>query len=320
MWWNMDPITPMGTIAPFESPRHGFPLIAGGMLKPVSSLAYVDDAKRYVALLKSQHKIEEFFTFVQAYCDLLADLSLVIKMGQNVNKCTIYLYNIPEDVEIPEFTSIAWSYDSQGPVRGTITTVVLRRNITNDHLICYDIPPTIRSEAPEHIKLALKPRKYLGVPTNAQLDTTEGKEKMLTKLTQRILLISTKAECIQEAMISHNMLVCQVATYSPLCIPMSIQECTNIDKSLLKAYQYKLQFMQHDAKHSIFISLKRGGFGLKSFTREYTSALLRDTEVYISNEASLPAHALLSSLPMEPTSRRQNPSDTSRHSAQGTTI
>jgi len=45
MWWNMDPINPIGSIVPFQSPRHGFPLIAGGILKPISSLAYVDDAK-----------------------------------------------------------------------------------------------------------------------------------------------------------------------------------------------------------------------------------------------------------------------------------
>jgi hypothetical protein len=31
MWWNMDPINPQGTIAPFTSPRHAFPLIAGGI-------------------------------------------------------------------------------------------------------------------------------------------------------------------------------------------------------------------------------------------------------------------------------------------------
>jgi hypothetical protein len=41
MWWNMDPVNPMGTIAPFESPRHGFSLVAGGILKPISSLTYM---------------------------------------------------------------------------------------------------------------------------------------------------------------------------------------------------------------------------------------------------------------------------------------
>ena len=46
MWWNMDPIDHKGTIAPFTSPRHAFPLFGGGILKPISSLAYVDDAKR----------------------------------------------------------------------------------------------------------------------------------------------------------------------------------------------------------------------------------------------------------------------------------
>jgi hypothetical protein len=63
MWWNMDPVNPMGTIAPFESPRHGFPLIAGGILKPISSLAYVDDAKRYVTLPKNHHSATEILFF-----------------------------------------------------------------------------------------------------------------------------------------------------------------------------------------------------------------------------------------------------------------
>jgi hypothetical protein len=64
MWWNMDPVNPAGTIAPFESPRHGFPLIAGGILKPVSSVAYVDDTKRYVAISKEECLVSQFFTIV----------------------------------------------------------------------------------------------------------------------------------------------------------------------------------------------------------------------------------------------------------------
>jgi hypothetical protein len=61
----------------------------------------VDDATRFVSLLKRLPTIEEFFEKVQGYCDLLADLSLVIKMGRNVNKCTILLYKIPENATIP---------------------------------------------------------------------------------------------------------------------------------------------------------------------------------------------------------------------------
>jgi hypothetical protein len=45
MWWNMDPFNPKGSIAPFSSPRHSFPHIAGGVTRPVSSLAYTDYAK-----------------------------------------------------------------------------------------------------------------------------------------------------------------------------------------------------------------------------------------------------------------------------------
>ena len=54
--------------------------------------------------------------------------------------------------------------------------------------------------------------------------------------------------------------------------------------------------MSHDAKHSIFLSAKKSSYGLHSYTREYISALLRDVEVYISNNDSMPAHALITSL------------------------
>ena len=87
----MDPVNPSGTIAPFTAPRHGFPLLAGGVSKPVASLAYVDDATRFVAMPKALPSLEDFFTTVQGYCDLLAELSLVIKMGRNVRKCIIFL-------------------------------------------------------------------------------------------------------------------------------------------------------------------------------------------------------------------------------------
>jgi hypothetical protein len=148
MWWNMDPIMPGGMIVPFTSPRHAFPLIANGLTKMVASQAYVDDATWIVAIPKSQGSVHEFFNIVQGYCDLLADLSLVIKIGRNVKKCTIYLYNIPEGVEVPSFSSIAWSYDARGPIKGLIATVVVRRNI-DGNMILYDVPDDLLKDAPD---------------------------------------------------------------------------------------------------------------------------------------------------------------------------
>jgi len=36
IWWNMDPVNPAGTIAPFSNPRHGYPLIVGGISKLIT--------------------------------------------------------------------------------------------------------------------------------------------------------------------------------------------------------------------------------------------------------------------------------------------
>jgi aspartate/methionine/tyrosine aminotransferase len=62
----------------------------------------------------------------------------------------------------------------------------------------------------------------------------------LRKLGQRIGLIAAKANSVQETKIAHNMFVCQVATFSPICIHMSLKECADIDKQIIKAYQYRL--------------------------------------------------------------------------------
>jgi hypothetical protein len=212
-----------------------------------------------------------------------------------VKKCTIYLYNIPEGVEVPSFSSIAWSYDARGPIKGLIATVVVRRDI-DGNMVLYDVPDDILKDAPDYIQRLLAQRKYLGVPKNALLNNSAGKEKVINKLYQKIGLVSKKADSIQEARITHNMLVCQVANYSPICIDMSLEDCCEIDKRLIKAYQYKLKCMNNDAKHHIFISQRKGGLGVKSFTREYIGALLRDIEVEISNPDSMAAHALHASI------------------------
>jgi len=147
----------------------------------IALLVYVDDAKRYVAVDKNEMDISQFFELVQGYCDLLADLSLVLKMARNVAKCTITLYNIPEQVCVPKFTSIAWSYDAQGPVKGIINVLILRRDVEGN-LICYNVPSDILCQIPHDIQNLLRTQKYLGVPHNAQLGKKDGTEWYLEKL------------------------------------------------------------------------------------------------------------------------------------------
>jgi hypothetical protein len=50
---------------------------------------------------------------------------------------------------------------------------------------------------PQHIKSILSDRKYLGVPTNAQLDSSDGKAKLINNLQQRIAIISKNTNSIQ---------------------------------------------------------------------------------------------------------------------------
>jgi hypothetical protein len=139
----------------------------------VASLAYVDDANRYIAVKKSDIDVEDFFQLIQKYCDLLADLSLVIKMGRNVTKCTIIVYNIPLG-PIPTFTSTAWSYDEGGPVTGNIKTIIVHRD-SEGNLIKYQIPDEQLKDIPVSISDQQAIHKYLGVPNNAYRECAEGR-------------------------------------------------------------------------------------------------------------------------------------------------
>jgi hypothetical protein len=186
-------------------------------------------------------------------------------MGRNVKKCTINLYNIPQGTPIPTLHSTAWSFDSQGPTKGNIEAVTMFRD-SNRNSVCYEVEKSIPRSMPQNIKNILADHKYMGVMTNAQLDLSEGKTKLINKLSHRISVVSRNTNSIREARILHNMIVCQVATFSPMCISMMLKECTMIDKQLLNVYKYRMNHMPMDAKHGFFISEKKGGIGIKYFT------------------------------------------------------
>jgi hypothetical protein len=94
MWWNMDPVNPCGTIVPFSSPRHAFPLVAGGILMPILSLAYVDDLKQFIALPKQLHTCDEFSILFKAIVIFLQTFLWSLKWEEMSKKCILCLYYI----------------------------------------------------------------------------------------------------------------------------------------------------------------------------------------------------------------------------------
>jgi hypothetical protein len=82
------------------------------------------------------------------------------------------------------------------------------------------------------------------------------------------------------------MLVNGLATYSPLCIPFSIEQATNIDNFCLNLYKKKFLCTNSDSKHTIFLCKEMGGYGLRSFTGQYTKSVLRELEVNLNQEES----------------------------------
>jgi len=77
-----------------------------------------------------------------------------------VKKCSIYLYNFPQNITIPIFTSTAWSYEAQGPVKGSIKTIIMYRD-TEENLIFCEVPATLQSSNPQQIQDILSNHKFL---------------------------------------------------------------------------------------------------------------------------------------------------------------
>jgi len=204
------------------------------------------------------------------------------------------LYNIEEDEKLPEyFDSFAWSFDNAGPLKAKIRTKVVRSN-RDGSLIKYKNSPTPTTE--ESIKAVLEYIRFLGISKDAYQCNTKEVYRLSKLMEKRIMMIAGSTESSQEATTVHNMLVNGLATYSPLCIPFFIDQATKIDSFCLKIYKRKFLCTNSDSKHYIFLSKEVGGHGLKSFTAEYTKAVMRELDGNLNQSDSLHSHALKASV------------------------
>jgi hypothetical protein len=51
-------------------------------------------------------------------------------------------------------------------------------------LLCYDVPDKLLKDMPQNIQKILSPYRYLGITTNAQMDSNIGNAKLIHKMAQ----------------------------------------------------------------------------------------------------------------------------------------
>jgi len=248
-----------------------------GRQKSIQSIGYVDDINKFVGMERINDTTTLMNTIQKIY-DRAGDFSLVFKTGRNPSKCRIYIYNLKETDIVEDLKSTAWSYENRGILQGKITPIIIRQN-DEGKLMKFGLEQTRTSEE----KKALEPNSYLGVTKNGFQDNDEKVIKLTNAAKIRALKVWKCSEGPQEIRCGHNMLVNSVAIYSPICNRIPTQKAIEVDRFLLSLYANKMGYTKSDAKHPIFITLDKGGHGVKSFLMEYMMALMREIEIYMND-------------------------------------
>ena len=258
----------------------GYELNIDGIIHVIKNMGYVDDTTIYLMAKKLDISTEDFLKLVQAILDAAADFSLVFKVGRNPKKCTVTLYNIENNVIIPDFHSIAWSFENRGPLKAIIKPQVVRCTSEGD-LIKY---AKNFAFAESDILDTLKHNRYLGVSKNAFQENDEQINSLCLKMKDRLYKISNRANHPEEIRIIHNSIVCSTATFSPLCIQFPFRKTMEMDRFTTKIYSKAMGYGPSDSKHAIFISERKGGHNLKPFTCEFLCSLIRELEVNLCSD------------------------------------
>ena len=253
----------------------GYRLDINGIIHLIKNLGYVDDTTIYLVAKKLDISLDEFVKLVQAILDTAADFSLVFKVGRNPKKCSVTLYNIEENKNIPDFQSIAWSFENRGPLKAFIKPVIVRCTTEGDLIKYTDKGIFTESE----ILDSLKYNRYLGVSKNSFQENTDQIDALCKKMKERICKIADRTNHPEEIRQVHNSIVGGTAAYSPLCIQFPLKKAIEMDKFITKVYSKSMGYCPSDTKHAIFISKNNGGHDVKLFTCEFICGLIREMEV-----------------------------------------
>jgi len=225
-WWNTG-----------EGADKGFEIMVEERAVSIQTVAYVDDSNKYVAAKISESTSTDFFKQIKKICERAAMFSLVFKIGRNAKKCAVTTYNTMEGTPgTPnEIESIAWSYNSNGPIKSKIQCTHAQMN--KDGKFIKYIPD---GKDTDNKLLAIK--KFLGAFKNAYGECGKGVEKILTNTKQRIDMVWRRANALTEIRLMHNMIVLGVAVYNVLSNPITLDQSMEVDKRILSSYMNKMGF------------------------------------------------------------------------------
>jgi len=241
-------------------------------------IGYSDDNTRIISLVSD----EELIKAVKQFIKQSGDLSIVLKIGRKGSKCDISFYNLKLKTiaSLPQFDSIAWNYNKDGPIKENMP---VRCHANENTLANLDKAGLSKEEIKKVESLTkLKNGKHLGLTSKLDGDTSTSYLKQLSKVRDRVkeIKISMMKEAPQKY--SVNSLIVPMISFAPLQFNYDLNDLTKCDNFILDHIGKNKGFAKNDARHSLYLSNKKLGHEIKSLVDADIEANVRELEVILN--------------------------------------
>jgi len=250
----------------------------------IDRIGYCDDNTRYT----SSHDEEEVIRATQFYIQQAGDLSLVTKIGRKGSKSETHYFNLSAEkaISVKQVESIAWSFTSDGP---QIEYVPHKMCLQPEELKkVYKILNFHALDGDEQQKLLdiyqPQPHRHLGLKSNLYGNSSFASAEVLNKIKKRMASLKIQNMEMLPQKVSTNMLCNTVHSYAPLQMGHKTEDLQECDEILVKLVMKRHGLSQTDAKHILFISENKGGFGFKSYVDVDVVANARELEIGLNGE------------------------------------
>ena len=244
---------------------------------------YCDDNIRFLG----QGSLMDLLRWAQDSIDNAGDFSLVTKLGRKGDKSGVTLFNINplEMTTIPLFTSVAWSFAENRPLKEEVKTRVHFRPVTQAELDTLTPVETIRLLDFVSLHECVTPAKHLGITSDLAGYTHYTAANIIANVHMRLSDMRLWRLKDQELLRAINSLLTTVAAYAPILSGLTNEDTTTLDKTVLRTIRRACGMAPSDNQMLLGINPADLGNGLRLFTEAHLCALARELEVILNDTA-----------------------------------
>ena len=256
-----------------------------GRFPTLKAISYVDDNARYTTGTSCPQVCQR----VQGYIDHASSWYNVNRIGRKSPKCRIRLYglNPAEHDQIPKFTSIAWSYLHDRPIKSEIQTTVQTSHI--DHSCPVDLadtpPKADPTTGPDDLPADQLYAALFGTNINMQGLTNTAKNTSAMK--NSIDRIHGTKINKRLATLAHNTLVTSLGEFNPLHKSEPAATVSRKIDGLTGDSHRSFGLSVNDPRHIIFLPPTLSGHGVRHAGGADLASRARELEIHPNSDTHL---------------------------------